>query len=156
MGGVGKRKVGSGNAQTKKTKVLRRRTFEARHLDLIWEDIRKEAVHSSADKKGPVGNSSVELDTDLPAQGAHYCLPCSRYFVSDQVLQDHSKTKAHKRRVKLLVGDKPHTQKDANKSGGMGAPDNGKPRTAPAAVQRPTAMEATPAVPNAQIAGLTI
>ena len=44
----------------------------------------------------------------------------------------------------------------ADKSGGMGAPDNGKPRTAPAAVQRPTAMEATPAVPNAQIAGLTI
>ncbi len=44
----------------------------------------------------------------------------------------------------------------ADKSGGMGAPDNGKPRTAPAAVQRPTAMEATPAVPNAQIADLTI
>lgn len=42
-------------------------------------------------------------------------MPCSRYFVSDQVLQDHSKTKAHKRRVKLLVGDKPHTQKDASK-----------------------------------------
>ena len=41
-------------------------------------------------------------------------MPCSRYFVSDQVLQEHSKTKAHKRRVKSLVGDKPHTQKDAS------------------------------------------
>ena len=41
-------------------------------------------------------------------------MPCSRYFVSDQVLQEHSKTKAHKRRVKMLVGDKPHTQKDAS------------------------------------------
>ena len=44
----------------------------------------------------------------------------------------------------------------ADKSGGMGAPDNGKPKIAPEATQRPVAMEATPAVPNAQIAGLTI
>ena len=41
-------------------------------------------------------------------------MPCSRYFVSGHVLQEHSKTKAHKRRVKSLVGDKPHTQKDAS------------------------------------------
>lgn len=38
------------------------------------------------------------LDEDTPGGGAHYCISCSRYFVSDDALEKHAKTKPHKRR----------------------------------------------------------
>jgi len=68
----------------------------------------------------------VELDEDVPAHGQHYCISCSRYFVSNDALVKHTATKLHKRRVKALLGDKPHNQMDADLAGGMGRPDNGQ------------------------------
>ncbi|KAL3152205.1 hypothetical protein ABBQ32_001292 [Trebouxia sp. C0010 RCD-2024] len=123
--GVGKRGVGS--SKSKKThKQGLRAQFESRHLDQIWEDVRK-AVIVHDGKTAPVGTTDrATLDEDLPASGQHYCIPCSRYFVSQQVLLEHESTKPHKRRVKSLFGAKPHTKKDAVKAAGMGAPDNGK------------------------------
>ena len=44
------------------------------------------------------GSASSQLDEDLPAQGAHYCTPCARYFVTDAALALHTRTKPHKRR----------------------------------------------------------
>lgn len=67
----------------------------------------------------------VELDDDLPAMGKYYCMPCSRYFMSASAQIDHEKTKAHKKRIKVLEGDRPHNQRDAELAGGLGAPDNG-------------------------------
>lgn len=69
--------------------------------------------------------SRVELDEELPAHGKHFCLPCSRYFISEAALKTHEATKPHKRRIKQLSGDRPHNQADADWAGGMGAPDNG-------------------------------
>lgn len=37
----------------------------------------------------------------------------------------HTITKLHKRRVKQLLGDRPHNKTDAELAGGMGLPDNG-------------------------------
>lgn len=68
----------------------------------------------------------VELDEDLPAYGQHFCISCSRYFQTEQALQDHEKTKPHKRRIKQLMGARPHNQGDAEWAAGMGAPDNGQ------------------------------
>jgi hypothetical protein len=39
----------------------------------------------------------VELDEDLPASGQHFCIACTRYFVSPIALEDHQKTKPHRR-----------------------------------------------------------
>mmetsp|Transcript_2143 Transcript_2143/g.5938 ORF Transcript_2143/g.5938 Transcript_2143/m.5938 type:complete len:130 (+) Transcript_2143:141-530(+) len=41
-------------------------------------------------------------DDDLPAQGQHYCVVCSRYFVSESTLEVHRKSKLHKRQQKLM------------------------------------------------------
>lgn len=74
----------------------------------------------------------VELDDDLPGGGQHFCMSCSKYFVSDSALQQHARTKPHKRRLGELLslrhaGKKPHNQIDAEVAAGMGAPDNGRP-----------------------------
>jgi bud site selection protein 20 len=45
--------------------------------------------------------------------------------VSGDALEKHTKTKLHKRRVKVLLGDRPHNKLDAELAGNMGAPDNG-------------------------------
>ncbi|KAK9907396.1 hypothetical protein WJX75_002951 [Coccomyxa subellipsoidea] len=131
---VGKRRTGSGNSRRKGTfKTKQRQTFNSRHIDQVWEDVRKEQeaiVTFSADGKeklGPVGTTSrAVLDEDTPAGGAFYCTPCSRYFLSDHALSEHSRTKPHKRRIKELGGARPHNQKDAVMAAGMGAPDNGQ------------------------------
>jgi len=68
----------------------------------------------------------AELDEDLPAHGKHYCTACSRYFMSEEALGTHTKSKPHKKRVKALLGAKPHNQADADWAGGMGAADNGQ------------------------------
>lgn len=75
---------------------------------------------------------SVELDEDLPAHGKFYCVPCSRYFISQVAMDTHNVTKAHKKRIKELQGYRPHNQEDAEWAAGFGAPDNG-PRTRAAA-----------------------
>ncbi len=42
-------------------------------------------------------------DEDIAGGGAHWCVVCSRPFVSAPVLADHEKTKAHKRQVRLAA-----------------------------------------------------
>lgn len=127
MGAPGKRKVG-GNSKTRKWhKQLLRGKFEERHVDQVWEDIRKppQLVHNG--KTGPQGTTAKsELDADLPGHGQHYCIPCGRYFQTAAALVDHEGTKPHKRRVKMLLNTpKPHAQVDAEVAAGMGRPDNG-------------------------------
>lgn len=58
MGAPGKRKVG-GNSKTRKWhKQLHRGKFEERHIDQVWEDIRKppQLVHNG--KTGPQGTTA--------------------------------------------------------------------------------------------------
>ncbi|KAK9805918.1 hypothetical protein WJX73_004911 [Symbiochloris irregularis] len=128
-GGVGKRKVG-GRKRKPSHKQGDRKEFERRHIDQIWEDVRKasEQVINHKAGTGPVGTSSqMPLDDELPAHGQHYCTPCSRYFVNEFALLTHDASKPHKRRVKLLqdTDNPPHTQRAADAAAGMGAPDNG-------------------------------
>lgn len=128
MGGNGKRKVGSDHKHRKLFKQLRRSTFEERHIDQVWEDVRKPATAVHDGKAGPLGTTSkAEMTEDVPGFGRHYCIPCGRYFNSATALADHEGERPHKRRVKMLLGTpRPHNQRDADAAGGMGAPDNGQ------------------------------
>lgn len=116
-------------AKTKGTRVNKRgrvAKFSRRHIDQVWEDVRKEGgVHDG--KVGPLGSADrVALDEDLPAHGQHFCVACTRYFISQAALATHERTKPHRRRVKELLGVRPHNQADADWAGGMGAADNGQ------------------------------
>ncbi|PJF18441.1 hypothetical protein PSACC_01746 [Paramicrosporidium saccamoebae] len=82
---------------------LRKRTKD---LDQIVEDI-------------DTGRRQVEFDEDLPGGGQFQCVECSRFFISQEVLDEHNKTKPHKKRLRELK-TKPYTLEEANAAGGCG------------------------------------
>lgn len=80
----------------------------------------------------------MELDEDLPGEGKHFCITCSKYFINNAGLLSHQKSKPHKRRMALLLdhkkaGTKPHDKADAEAAGGIGPVDNGPRLRAPVA-----------------------
>lgn len=72
------------------------------------------SVSENADK---LLNQNVDLD--LPGAAQHYCLHCARYFIDDHSLQDHFKTKVHKRRLKALELE-PYTVEESERAAGQG------------------------------------
>ncbi|KAG2487298.1 hypothetical protein HYH03_014138 [Edaphochlamys debaryana] len=136
MGGIGTRKVGGDHKHRKTFKRQRRSGFQERHIDQVWEDVRKPPAQVHDGKTGPKGTTAkAELDEDTPGFGKFYCIPCGKYFNSATSLASHEGEKPHKRRVKVLTNPKrPHNQRDAEAAAGMGANDNGpKLRTGTAA-----------------------
>jgi len=59
-----------------------------------------------------------EIDEDLPGLGQHYCLHCARYFITDKAIQEHFKTKEHKKRVKTTK-EEPFTYKESLRAVGI-------------------------------------
>ncbi|KAJ3200836.1 hypothetical protein HK099_002491, partial [Clydaea vesicula] len=78
-------------------------------LDQIWED-------KKIENKTKLLNQ--EIDPDLPGLGQFYCLECAKYYISEQPLKEHIKSKVHKRRLKELK-EKPYTQEDAEAAVGL-------------------------------------
>lgn len=70
-----------------------------------------------------LGNSTKLLnqnvDLDLPGAAQHYCLHCARYFIDDQALKEHFKTKVHKRRLKALELE-PYSIEESERAAGHG------------------------------------
>lgn len=60
------------------------------------------------------------VDLDLPGAAQHYCLHCARYFIDDQALSEHFKTKVHKRRLKALELE-PYTIEESERAAGFGS-----------------------------------
>ncbi|CAG4932339.1 unnamed protein product [Colias eurytheme] len=60
-----------------------------------------------------------DVDLDLPGAAQHYCLHCARYFIDDKALQEHFKTKVHKRRLKALELE-PYTIEESERAAGFG------------------------------------
>ncbi|KAK4834123.1 hypothetical protein QYF36_017338 [Acer negundo] len=85
---------------------------------------RDDAVYDEIQKPESEKNP-LPFDEDLPGMGQFYCLHCDRYFANVSVRDEHFKTKRHRKRVKEMMGSKPHTQLDADLAAGMGMPDNG-------------------------------
>ena len=50
------------------------------------------------------------LDEDKPGLGQNFCLVCDRYFVSQEVLELHEKSKPHKKASRNLKRDAVITQ----------------------------------------------
>jgi hypothetical protein len=76
--------------KNKEYKKIHATKSRRRDIDQIQDDLKKEEV---------VGDKmAFEADEDLPGMGQFYCTPCARHFVSLETLQDHEKSKLHKRR----------------------------------------------------------
>ncbi|KAL1227527.1 hypothetical protein TSPI_11125 [Trichinella spiralis] len=62
----------------------------------------------------------ITPDPDLPGEGQYPCIGCDRHFISQSVLLEHCRSKAHKRRMKELKFSTKYTQKEAEAAGGLG------------------------------------
>lgn len=62
-------------------------------------------------------NQNVDLDT--PGFAQFYCLHCAKYFIDDQAMQAHFKTKVHKRRMKALELE-PYSIEESERAAGQG------------------------------------
>lgn len=61
-----------------------------------------------------------DVDLDLPGSAQHYCIHCARYFIDDQALNEHFKTKVHKRRLKALELE-PYSIEESERAAGLGS-----------------------------------
>jgi len=84
-------------------KKKRTRNF-VKDVDQIYEDV------NNPNKTEQLLNQAPS--EDLPGLGQFYCMTCARYFINETALQDHLRTKVHKKHLKKLQ-EKPYTQKDA-------------------------------------------
>ena len=60
-----------------------------------------------------------EIDSDKPGKAQFYCLHCARYFINDQALNEHFRTKVHKRRMKALELE-PYSIEESERAAGLG------------------------------------
>ena len=106
MGNIHRRKGKlAKNKRIRKSHMTKRRTKD---LDQIQEDLqpsKKEILQA-------------QFDQDLPGMGQHYCVSCSRYFISLNAIDHHNTSKEHKKRLKATK-EPVHTQETAEFCAGM-------------------------------------
>jgi bud site selection protein 20 len=61
------------------------------------------------------GKKNQPVDELRPNLGQSYCVPCARYFVSNEALTYHEKSKKHKQAMKR-IRSQPFNHKDAEEA----------------------------------------
>lgn len=102
-----RKKYHSGDTHLKKRWRVRNRKKD---LDQIDEDLGEEKAEKLLNQ---------DVDLDLPGAAQHYCLHCARYYIDEKSLNDHFKTKVHKRRLKALELE-PYTVEESERAAGHG------------------------------------
>lgn len=102
-----RKKYHYGDTHLRKRWRTRRRTKD---LDQINEDLKQENTEKLLNQ---------EIDADKPGKAQFYCLHCARYFIDDQALNEHFRTKVHKRRMKALELE-PYTIEESERAAGFG------------------------------------
>ena len=104
-------------------KERRTRNYK-RDLDqIVYEDLIPEVSHKLLNQP---------MQEEMPGLGQHYCVTCARYFISDQAIKMHNKTKEHKKRFKVCMTEEPYTIEEANRAGGLNPASNAPKRQRPA------------------------
>ncbi|KAL7068839.1 hypothetical protein ACR3K2_06740 [Cryptosporidium serpentis] len=95
--GLGQKKSKSGgkakNRAIRKVVKTKRRTKD---FDIVKSDFIK--------------GVDLPIDADLPGKGQYYCISCARYFIDNNSLENHNKTKSHKRSLKRVITEDPWTE----------------------------------------------
>ncbi|XP_038213231.1 zinc finger protein 593 homolog [Zerene cesonia] len=102
-----RKKYHHGDTHLKKRWRVRNRKKD---LDEIDGDLKEEKAEKLLNQ---------DVDLDLPGAAQHYCLHCARYFIDDKALQEHFKTKVHKKRLKALELE-PYTIEESERAAGFG------------------------------------
>ncbi|XP_058122727.1 zinc finger protein 593 homolog [Anopheles ziemanni] len=102
-----RKKMHDGNTHLRRRWRLRSRKKD---LDEIDADL----------KKNPEQLLQQEIDLDKPGFAQFYCIHCATYYINDQAMQAHFRTKVHKRRLKALEIE-PYTVEDSLRAAGHGS-----------------------------------
>ncbi|CAG9791560.1 unnamed protein product [Diatraea saccharalis] len=102
-----RKKYHHGDTHLKKRWRLRNRKKD---LDEIDTDLKEDNAEKLLNQ---------DIDLDLPGAAQHYCLHCARYFIDEHSLNEHFKTKVHKRRLKALELE-PYTVEESERAAGHG------------------------------------
>jgi bud site selection protein 20 len=78
-----------------------------RMIDQIWEETRPEKVEK-------VMAELTKFDEDKPGLGQYYCISCARYFQTKSTLDEHFRTKSHKKRYPVEKKNVHSVQKHAH------------------------------------------
>ncbi|XP_041972505.1 zinc finger protein 593 homolog [Aricia agestis] len=107
-GGYKRKKYHVGDTHLKKRWRVRNRKKD---LDEIDVDLKEENAEKLLNQ---------QVDLDLPGAAQHYCLHCARYFIDEHSLNEHFKTKVHKRRLKALELE-PYSIEESERAAGHGS-----------------------------------
>ncbi|KAL9584109.1 MAG: hypothetical protein Q9212_002317 [Teloschistes hypoglaucus] len=87
----------------------------SRDLDQIHADLRS--------PKHLAEHTDAKPAEDLPGLGRWYCVECAKWFESENSMEQHTRGKPHKRRLRALK-EEPYSQKEADAAIGLRT-DNG-------------------------------
>jgi bud site selection protein 20 len=96
-------------AKHKEYGKIRRTRNKTKDIDQILEDLLPQNITKYENQP---------IDENLPGLGQHYCIACANYYVDDNSLQSHYKSKEHKKRVKRLK-EPAYTINDSKMYGGL-------------------------------------
>ena len=105
-----------GHAQRRKGNTAKHKQIgKSRKTKRYQRDI--DQIVNDLEPQNIVKFNNLEIDEDLPGLGQFYCIFCSKYFINKNVLENHYKTKEHKKRVKRTK-EETYTIEDSKKYAG--------------------------------------
>jgi bud site selection protein 20 len=108
---------------TAKKKYNRKYVLATKHrakdIDQVRDDLVKRQRMAGDDSKEEPPQENAPFDEDLPAGGKYYCVETARYFMSQDALDKHKKSKQYKQRVRELVKEKRYNQESAEEALGV-------------------------------------
>jgi bud site selection protein 20 len=87
------RRKGNPAKNKKSYREKTKRPYKRDMDQIVFEDLLPEATHKLLNQP---------MQEDMPGLAQHYCVTCARYFISDQAIKVHYKTKEHKKRFKIV------------------------------------------------------
>ena len=91
----------------------------ARDIDQVYDDLAKRQRVAGDDNDNEEKKEPQVFDEDLPAGGQFYCVETARYFMSQDALEKHKKSKQYKQRVKELLKEAVYNQESAEAALGV-------------------------------------
>ena len=124
--GVGRKVKGGGKSRTNRDhrRVSQRGIVKGRWDDICAAELQPGAIIQGRPQADVVAEKTV-LDPDKPGLGQYYCVACARYCISAKALEDHQRSVKHKRRLKMLLTEKPYSHAEAAAAAGKGEADHG-------------------------------
>jgi len=100
---AGKQRRKANLAKHKEYGKIRKTKYYQRDLDQIVNDLEPQNF---------IKLTNQEISEDKPGLGQYYCVWCSKYYINENSLTSHQKSKEHKKRIRALK-EPPYTIKDS-------------------------------------------